>query len=267
MISNPQINKTRGANSGKVSGATCFFRNRPLLETISSILQSSEDLSVLFHACSVGPEVYSFAINAALEKNFSRKFSIYATDFEQLYLDKAKKGIYSSEDISHLSDTEKMYFTRIDNNRYQINKSIQEMITFLPPSDYRVYESEKKYDIVFLLNSLCYVTAEEQSKVINKISSYNDKYLIISAFHTLSIKQDIKRNGYSPVLANIEEIYNSWPFQIAKKPSLLKRYIKNLLPAYKNSGTILSGAELFSKNKDYEYKYCSIFVKDSFIQK
>jgi chemotaxis methyl-accepting protein methylase len=51
--------------SGDSKGATAFFRNRTLLETIARLLHDQR-YRVLFHACSVGAEPYSFAIYCRL---------------------------------------------------------------------------------------------------------------------------------------------------------------------------------------------------------
>jgi chemotaxis methyl-accepting protein methylase len=51
--------------SGNNKGATAFFRNRPLLKTLSGLL-AGQSPSVLFHAASIGAEPYTFAVHCRM---------------------------------------------------------------------------------------------------------------------------------------------------------------------------------------------------------
>lgn len=252
------INKVKDTINGKVSGATSFFRNRPLFTNIINLIkiQNKLEYRILFHSCSVGAEVYSFAIELLLSG--IENFYIDATDYESKYLDKAILGEYYFEDISHLTENEKSFFNQVG-DKYKVDPRLKSKITFLPTSDYREFTPNTQYDVVFILNSLCYINEREQSSVLQKVRTYNLDILVISGFHIRTIKNDIINSGYKPFLDDIEIIHNSWPFRIIPKQNKIKKIIKNII-GYHNK-RVNTGIEPFAKIKDYNYKYCSIFRK------
>ena len=194
------------------SGATCFFRNRKLFDVIREEIQTTQNskVSVLFHSCSAGAEVYSFLISCLEDHSLKKQIVIHATDINSDYLQFAKRGIYSEEDVKHLSKSEKSYFEKKGTNEFHIKKSLRTQVEFLPPADFRTYTTQTKYDFVCALNSLCYVTREEQTMALKNISKYNAQYLILSGAHVKFLKRDLLRLCYKPVRTKGFEIFTQW---------------------------------------------------------
>ena len=65
-------------------GVTDFFRNKAFLETLADLLRDLDRPRVLFHACSVGAEPYSFAI--VWSERIGTPIEIEATDIEPEFL-------------------------------------------------------------------------------------------------------------------------------------------------------------------------------------
>jgi chemotaxis protein methyltransferase CheR len=70
-----------------------FYRS--LRENVVPILKTYPFIKIWHAGCATGEEAYSMAILLQEEGLYSRT-TIYATDFNQLALDKAKEGIYSN---------------------------------------------------------------------------------------------------------------------------------------------------------------------------
>jgi hypothetical protein len=229
------------AYSGDSIGATSFFRNRPLLETLLPLLR---DLSskVLFHAVSIGAEAYSFAIYCRMRG--IRCDVIDATDISENFLNYARRARYPAQALETMREEEKRFFEPCDDG-IAPTQPIRDAIRFLPPCSFVDARLPESYDVVFVMNALTYVTPEQQAQAIRNIAGYNNRYLILTAFHPLTIEEDLKANGYQPVLDNVEEIHNSWGDRVGQC-------------APKNHSWMLPR---FSKVEGYEYKYCAIFEK------
>jgi hypothetical protein len=195
---------------GIYNGATAFFRNKPLLDTLTPLLTGNP--RVLFHAVSIGAEAYSFAIHC---KRHGINATIHATDINERFLGYAKTHVPAEPMLP---------------------------VTFLPPMSFED-TPEDEYDFVFVNNAFTYVSPEVQSRAIANISTYNTGYLITTAFHQDTIRGDLI--SYMPILDNIEQIHNAWSDRLSK--SHPEGHSWKLPP--------------FSKVRDYEYKYCSIFKR------
>lgn len=73
-----------------------FFKT--LRQKIIPVLKTYSFIKIWHAGCSTGEEVYSLAIVLKEEKLYDR-VTIYATDFNQQVLNRAKEGIYSNEAI------------------------------------------------------------------------------------------------------------------------------------------------------------------------
>jgi hypothetical protein len=240
---------------GDKKGATAFFRNQALMDSIVEILDRFEkkELRVLFHSCSVGAEPYSFAMHwqmAGVFRMFS-KLVIHATDIEPTFIDIARVGVYAAESIERLGDEHKKFFVKISESEVEISREIKNRVSFLPPSSFQAFQADCDYDVVFILNSLIYVSREVQSETIRKISSYNTGYLVSTAFHAETIKEDVVGAGYTPVDLNLESIHAGWGDRVKKALSKADANKPYLLPPFS------------SADEDYKYKYCSIFKRET----
>ena len=237
------------AYSGEQKGATAFFRNRALLATLIDLLETEPHrLNVLFHASSIGPVVYSFAVYCRIRGLADLK--IRATDINPDFLQYSRRARYPMEVLGTMTSQERAYFREADEAEVTPLDEIKEMIRFLPPVSFVDAAPRDTFELVFVTNAMTYITQAEQASAIDNIAGYNTRYLVVSAFHPDSIEQDLTRNGYAPVLSNISSIHNSWDERIREGPAPERgtpEYTWVLPP--------------FSEIEGWRYKYCSIFQK------
>jgi hypothetical protein len=214
-----------------VSGATCFFRNRALFQAVRELIQSlnKEECSVLFHSCSVGAEVYSFVISCLEDPGFTKQIKIHATDINPDYLNFANQGEYPLCNVNELTPEERKYFLPTTENRAIADAILREKIHFLNPCDFRTFKTQQNFDVVFVLNSLCYVNSPEQALAISQIARYNSGYLVLHGAHLNTIKGDLINNGYIPVCYKGKEISAAWHLSHLKGADVLTKITDELL--------------------------------------
>jgi hypothetical protein len=243
--------------SGEQKGATAFFRNRPLLATLTELMGARaqdppQRLRILFHSASIGAEPYSFAIwcrTHGLDRQFDLEIS--ATDINSEFLDFARKALYPVNVLQTMEADEKAYFEQAGENEVTPVEAIRRMVVFLPAMSF-LEQMAQTFDVVMVLNAFTYVSEAEQSSAIRRIADYNTRYLVITAFHPDTIEADLREHGYVPVTDNIEAIHNGWHERIQPEPGAARGTAEYswVLPP-------------FGRVAGYEYKFCSIFEKDS----
>lgn len=240
--------------NGEQKGATAFFRNRPLLQTLSDLLQNypSGKIRILFHAVSVGAEVYSFAIWSmmqGLHERFDLEF--FATDINQGFLDFARAARYPSVILQTMTPEEKAYFEDAGDGEISPLETVRSMVRFLPAMSYLDPLDEGMFDVVFVLNALTYVTEGQQAEAISRIAGYNSRYLVISAFHPDAIETQLRQNDYRPVPDNIEDIHNGW-----------HERIRSDITAGRGTDAYSWALQPFSPIEGYQYRLCAIFEQN-----
>lgn len=205
----------------------------------------------MFHACSIGAEVYSFVIYYLLN-GYANYFSIdiQATDLEPNFVEYAKDGRYPVEIIKGLSKDEAAFFQG-DGGVVRVVESIRSKVKFIEACSFVEFDPFCSYDIVFLLNGLVYVPGEKQSLTIDKISTYNDCFLLTTAFHMDRIKNDLIRNKYEPIIRNQKNIHDAWTD---------RRVVTNgneLRPGIYANWSLPE----FKEVENFRYIYCSLFKK------
>ena len=232
-------------------GTTAFFRNRPLFQVLLDELQQlgQQNYRLLFHACSIGAEVYSLLIQHQV-CGHARDYSlrVQATDLEQEFIDYAKLGRYPREVINGMSAEEQRYFELTE--QAEVKPELRDAVQFLPASDFTRFESAESFDVVVLLNCLIYVPEQAQRETLDRIAAYNSKILVSSAFHRSTIKADLQRHGYEPILSRQREIHDAWLDRRNETPFVPMPgiYADWKLPA-------------FTEVVGFEYVYCSLFKK------
>lgn len=244
------------AATEKSIGTTAFFRNRPLLDTVCDRLSKIDqgEIHVLFHACSIGAEVYSFLIAAALHPLLSKKnIVVSACDHEPAFLDLGRKGVYPSQVLSAMRDEEAVYFEIFDEFAVRVKGDFRRNVTFLPTCSIEDFDSNTPIDVVFLLNALLYLPASGQAQVISNIGRYNRHVLVTTGFHLNTIKRDLQHNGYRPYAKNARAIHDGWIDR--RKPVMDPNEV---IP-----GRIYHPWSLppFKRKRDDIFRFCAIFEK------
>jgi hypothetical protein len=233
-------------------GTTAFFRNRALLARVLAELKASgrERFSVLFHACSIGAEVWSFVAAYMADPDLrQRQLVCHATDLEPSFVAFAARARYPEAVLAGMTDGEAAGFRR-EGNEILPNDDLARCVSFLPACSFTAFGTESRYDLVFLLNALVYVDAPAQSRALAAIAGYNDGWLVTTGFHADGVRADMERAGYVPVTEDAEAIHNGWTDRRvdAAGPQLVPGLIFHpwSLPP-------------FSRGPDWDYRFCALF--------
>lgn len=163
-------------------------------ESLVPYLQTYPFLKIWHAGCSAGQEVYSMAILME-EENIIKKAQIYATDFNELILAKAREGIYPVELMKQYTKNYQAAggkasfadYYRADYEHVLINKSLKEKILF----SYHNLVTDGVFgemNVVFCRNVLIYFNQELQNKVLRMF--YDS--LIPGGFLCLGSKESLK---------------------------------------------------------------------------
>ena len=159
-------------------GVTSFFRDPEAFELLKKtivldILKNNENeraVRVWIPGCSTGEEAYSIAIifseclsKLRLKGDF--KVQIFATDIDKVAIDKARQGVYPANIAADLSPERLEHFFSKEDNKYQINKDIREMVVFAP-HNVTMDPPFTRLDLISCRNLLIYLTAELQKKLM-----------------------------------------------------------------------------------------------------
>lgn len=202
-------------------GATAFFRNRPLLDTVIAYLASKcpARCRVLFHACSIGAEPFSLAAWWLLRFGGTQanRLQITATDIEPGFVEIGKRAVYPAAVLDGMVGREKALFSPHQQG-VQVSSQVREMVRFQPPMSFLDGDPGGDYDAVFVMNALTYVTPDEQTRSIQRISQYCRHLMGLTAFHPDTIEADLTSVGFAPLAANRERIHNAWGDRLTDAP-------------------------------------------------
>jgi len=155
---------------------TSFFREPSAFTTLKRsvfpqiVRKVSGDLPVRIWvpACSTGEEAYSIAMSLVEymeDNNISRPVQLFATDIDDIAIEKARKGIYPANIVRDVSPERLRRFFEKIGGGYVINKSIREMCIFArqnmvkdPPFS--------RIDLISCRNVLIYFGPELQKKTL-----------------------------------------------------------------------------------------------------
>lgn len=181
---------------------TEMFRDPLFYETLRKevipILKTFPFIRVWHAGCSTGEEVYSMAI-LLKEEDLYDKCKIYATDFNEVVLQKAKEGRYAIDSIREYARNYQQagglfsfsdYYT-IQGNSAKINENLKEKIIF---GDHNL-ASDKVFEemhIIICRNVLIYFNKELQNRVI---TLFNDS-LIYGGILCLGTKESLRFSSY-----------------------------------------------------------------------
>ena len=158
-------------------GVTNFFRDPAAWaqlkeEVIPALLKDrplSQALRVWVPACATGEEAYSLAIVfkealAQLKPARSHTLQIFATDLDRDAIEKARGGLYPANIATDVSPERlSRFFVQLD-HRYQVAKSIRELVIFAP-QNVIMDPPFTRLDLVSCRNLLIYLTPELQKQL------------------------------------------------------------------------------------------------------
>jgi len=172
---------------------TSFFREPEIFDNLcTSVLPSiaenkkeDEPVRLWIAGCSTGEEAYSFAMclqeyfndnpslyprpsietNVAIKRSPGLKVQIFATDLSEPAIAKARKGLYSKNEVAQVGSKRlKEFFTKF-NGEYLITKEIREMCVFAE-HDFLVDPPFGNMDLISCRNVLIYLQPYLQKKAL-----------------------------------------------------------------------------------------------------
>jgi two-component system CheB/CheR fusion protein len=156
---------------------TGFFRDAEAWdaldrEVIGPLVQQADadqPLRVWIPACSTGEEAYTVAMLLAEHAETSKKglkVKIFATDLADTNLSSARRGIYPSSMVEHLSPERLDRFFEKTGESYRIRREVRETVVFAP-QNVLADPPYSKMDLVCCRNLLIYLDAEAQNRVLS----------------------------------------------------------------------------------------------------
>ena len=120
---------------------TSFFRDPEAFATLREkvlpeIVKNksiTHSLRIWVAGCSTGQKAYSLAICCQeffAENDPGMKIQLFATDLSDIAIKKARKGLYSKEDIAGISEKRLQHFFDKTDGHYQVKKSVRDICIF-----------------------------------------------------------------------------------------------------------------------------------------
>jgi chemotaxis protein methyltransferase CheR len=174
---------------------TSFFREEhhfPILAKHLGSIPRSNPISIWTCASSTGEEPYSIAMTVVEHFNsFNTPVKILATDIDTNVLEKAKRGVYSLDQLKKLSpDQLKRFFLRGEGKNSgfaRIKPELRQMITFkrLNLLDAQ-WSLREKFDAVFCRNVMIYFDKNTQYEILKKMHPCIQPHGLFFAGHSES---------------------------------------------------------------------------------
>ncbi|MDY6931072.1 MAG: protein-glutamate O-methyltransferase CheR [Halobacteriota archaeon] len=155
---------------------TEFFRNPETYQAVEGIFRDiivekknrGRNLLRIWSAgCSSGEEPYSIAIllSEILGDEISDfNITIYATDIDPIILNKAKAGVYKSENLKNVSEARIDKYFKSSGEDYIIRDEIKRMIRF-QKLDLIADKKSKSFDMILCRNVVIYFSRELQERL------------------------------------------------------------------------------------------------------
>ena len=215
---------------------TDFFRDPKIFEDLSKkvfpvILQNrtgNDPIRIWVAGCSTGEEVYSMAIcfkellsdhskKEGFRTDSYQRVQIFATDFSEPAIAKARAAVYSKTDIKGLTEQQLQdYFTK-SNSSYLANKSIRDMCVFAT-HNFLKDPPFSKMDFISCRNVLIYMEPYLQKKAL-------------STFHYALNPKGFLLLGKSETTGGVPELFATFD----KKDKLFTR--KDVPGSFMHTGT------------------------------
>lgn len=227
-------------------GETFFFRDKNLFQVlkdhvfprlIRSRHENGKNIRIWSAGCCTGEEPYSIAmlIDQIIPEIQDWEISIAASDINEMFLQKAKNGLYSSWSFRNVPvQIIEKYFQKPNKNHFKISAHLKKMVQF-----YQLNLIEKQHplllskdqDIIFCRNVLMYFTPLLRAQVIRRLinSLAEGGWLIVSPVETAFIQgPDLK----------VVQFSDSFLFQKELPGEENPRSIPSFLPSdYADKGT------------------------------
>jgi chemotaxis protein methyltransferase CheR len=166
-----------------------YFRDTVLPYLIKA--GADKDLRIWSAGCSSGEEPYTLAMILADyfgNEHIEWDTRILATDISDRAIQKAIKGIYSSEQLADLpGHWQKLYFQRSGEGQYCLQDRIRKELVIRKFNLMEPFPFKKKFHVIFCRNVMIYFDGKSKQEVVNKFYQYTEPggYLFIGHAESL----------------------------------------------------------------------------------
>ncbi|MFH0785285.1 MAG: CheR family methyltransferase [Pseudomonadota bacterium] len=180
LLQNGDLQEREEFTNALTTNMTSFFREAHHFKILAKFFETkgkAKPINIWTCASSSGEEPYSIAMTVVdYFKSFNTPVRILATDIDTHVLEKAKRGLYSLEQVQTLNPEQiKRFFLKgcgKNEGLAKVRPELQQMITFrrfnLLHEQWGINE---KYDIVFCRNVMIYFDKNTQRKILEKMLS------------------------------------------------------------------------------------------------
>jgi chemotaxis protein methyltransferase CheR len=177
------------------TNTTSFFREPHHFQILADHLakQGKREIRIWSCAASTGEEPYSIAMTLAeMMKNSRITARILATDIDTNVLERAKQGVYTTEQVDKLDQARLKRFFLRGEGKYagmvRIRPEIREMVTFLRLNlRHDSWPVKGKFDAIFCRNVMIYFDKPTQYAVLTKLRPYLHPDGLFFAGHSESL--------------------------------------------------------------------------------
>lgn len=150
---------------------TEFFRTPEKFSELESkvipdLLKKSPKLNIWSAGCSIGAEPYSMAM-ILKEKTPTARHRILATDLDVEILSKAKKGIYTDNELKSISPNRKKDYFELKDGKYMVSSEIKSRIEF-KQHNLLLDRFETGFDLILCRNVVIYFTEEAKDQLYRR---------------------------------------------------------------------------------------------------
>ena len=162
--------------------------------------RASKTLYLWSAGCSSGQEPYSMAM--AISEYFGTRkgqwnTTILASDLSVNVLEKAAKGVYTSEEIKDIPTSwRSKYFIDLKNGSFQVCDQIRNEVVFRRVNLMDPFQFKNKFDLIFCRNVMIYFDAPTKEKLVNKYYDWTADTGFLFIGHSESINREASRYTY-----------------------------------------------------------------------
>lgn len=147
---------------------TEFFRTPEKFSELESkvipeLLTKSSRLNIWSAGCSIGAEPYSLAM-ILKEMTPATKHRILASDLDVEILAKAKKGIYTDNELKSISKSRQTNYFTMEDGKYAVSSDIKSRIEF-KQHNLLLDRFETGFDLILCRNVVIYFTEEAKDQL------------------------------------------------------------------------------------------------------
>lgn len=155
---------------------------------------SNHDLRIWSAGCSSGEEPYTLAMTIADFLGMDRSLwdsRVLATDISERVLEKAKRGIYSNEQIKDIPDEwRRKYFVPHDQENSQVGEVIRNNVIFRRFNLMnQTYPFKQKFHVIFCRNVMIYFDPQTRRELVDRF--YN--HLESGGFLFIGLSESLRR--------------------------------------------------------------------------